>query len=378
MTARIQITKRIASDHFNGIRPFFAGVVVSTSIQSPKLVVSAFPFAYAAKELRRHGLAVLPLGGDDGKVSQVKYKGIRRPPTRLDGWIKSFPDCNVGVLLDRCEPHGYTVIDIDARALVDECIDRFGDTPLKITGRRGVHLWYQSNGEPNIPQARMGMAVDVKGAGGVVVVPPSYHRGTGTPYTFLEGSWDDLDRLPKIRPGALPATKENVAIAAESRGNVLFRTLLKRAPTVDSKEALAEVAETLNAAFPTPMRPKDVIRTAKRVWTYHAAGRNYFATGGALHLPHLHMKAIHAHPDSAIALRLLTELMCSHHNRSTFAIAPDAMEAADVIPGWSKHYYRKARDVLVDLGILECIERPRARHAGRYALVKPAKNADFG
>jgi hypothetical protein len=46
-----------------------------------------------------------------------------------------------------------------------------------------------------------------------------------------------------------------------------------------------------------------------------------------------------------------------------FAIVPEAMAAAQVISGWTKHRYREARGILVRLGRLELVsEGGRRRH----------------
>ncbi len=69
----------------------------------------------------------------------------------------------------------------------------------------GVHLWYRTTGERC--QVRLdGLKVDIKGIGGMVVVPPSIRptgQHAGKAYTFVKGSWDDLIHLPTITPGAL-------------------------------------------------------------------------------------------------------------------------------------------------------------------------------
>jgi len=59
------------------------------------------PFPDAALELRQHGLAPIPLGGDDGKVPQVsRWDRWERLPGRqfLERLTKEHPTANVGVL----------------------------------------------------------------------------------------------------------------------------------------------------------------------------------------------------------------------------------------------------------------------------------------
>src|SRR5215203_6771818 len=87
-------------------------------------------------------------------------------------------------------------------------LERFGETPLQTrTPSGGAHLWYRSSGEGCSNLHNEDLAVDIKGIGGQVVVPPSIRPSgvhAGRAYEFLAGSWDDLAGLPKIRPGSLP------------------------------------------------------------------------------------------------------------------------------------------------------------------------------
>ena len=104
-------------------------------------------FAESAIDLAGHGLAVIPLGGEDGKVPQIKHSTWKRlpGPQILAKLSKQFPDSNVGIL---CGLSNISVVDIDDPTVTDKMIDRCGDTPLKTaTPSGGVHLWYRHNGE---------------------------------------------------------------------------------------------------------------------------------------------------------------------------------------------------------------------------------------
>src|SRR5215471_1633762 len=117
-------------------------------------------FLEVAMTLARAGLAVLPLGDDDGKKPLVKWRGWKRGPGQgfLEKLIDKFPDANIGVI---CGLSGVTVVDIDDVCLLSPMIERFGDTPLKIgTPSEGVHLWYRSSGEASSALRREGLAVD--------------------------------------------------------------------------------------------------------------------------------------------------------------------------------------------------------------------------
>ncbi len=167
------------------------------------MTAPAGPFASAAKELAEAGLVVIPCGGEKGKTPKIKTKALRYRPTAetIKGWAERYDNANVGVLTG--ERSGVLVVDVDDAGVVDPMIERFGQTPLKTsTPSGGVHLWYRWNGErcSNL-RPREGLKVDIKGAGGFVVVPPSVRQSTGKPYTWLRGSLKDLPGLPGVRPG---------------------------------------------------------------------------------------------------------------------------------------------------------------------------------
>ena len=163
------------------------------------------PFATAALNIRARGLAPIPLGGDDGKVPLVRWQTWKHSPGKefLERLVADHLTANVSILTGLSR---VTVVDIDDASLVDDMVHRFGDTPLKTAPPSGgVHLWYSANGERSRNRLD-GLKVDIKAQGGMVVVPPSMRpagRHAGKPYDFLSGSWDDLSRLPTLKPGSL-------------------------------------------------------------------------------------------------------------------------------------------------------------------------------
>jgi Bifunctional DNA primase/polymerase, N-terminal len=166
------------------------------------------PFAKVAETLWHAGLVPIPVGGEDGKKPLVtSFTKWKRHPglSAIRKWIIKYPGANVGVVTGPSS--GVCVVDVDSADPVVQrrMIERFGYTALKTqTPRGGCHLWYQYNGEasadlsPHIP-------VQVKAAGGFVVVPPSVRPSgphAGCSYEFIQGTLKDLARLPPMRPGA--------------------------------------------------------------------------------------------------------------------------------------------------------------------------------
>ena len=72
------------------------------------------PFADAALVLRGHGLAPVPLGGDDGKVPLVRYRTWEKLPGRhfLESEVNKHHTANVGILTGLS---GITVVDVAPR-----------------------------------------------------------------------------------------------------------------------------------------------------------------------------------------------------------------------------------------------------------------------
>ena len=192
------------------------------------------PFASAAMDLAEAGLAVIPCGSDDGKVPSIKWRNMRyRPGAEFIGKLaRQHGHANVGILTGKLSV--VLIVDIDDPEIVAAMLERFGQTQLITrTPSGGFHLWYRWSGEKSGSLRNQGLAVDIKGAGGIVVVPPSVRPSTGRPYTWLKGSLKDLPSLPQARPGSLPLTNERAApeplrpITKARRNNTHFKLLLR-------------------------------------------------------------------------------------------------------------------------------------------------------
>lgn len=326
--------------------------MVAAALLCPKPKVSS-PFVTAALNLRAPGLAPIPLGGDDGKVPLVRWQTWKHRPGKefLERLIADHPTANVGILTGLSR---VTVVDIDDSSLVDDMVHRFGDTPLKTsTPSGGVHLWYSANGERS--RIRLdGLKVDIKALGGMVVVPPSLRPSgpyKGKPYGFLSGSWDDLSRLPTLKPGSLFDGEKNY-VREGSRNNELFSHCLAQARHCDSIDDLLDVARTFNAFSCVPELPDgQVVKTARSAWRCQQDGRNWsggparavFTTDDVERLLH--------DPD---AFTFLAKLKITHGNRSDpFALDAKAMRLANVIPGWGRNKYMAVTESLRRTGDLD-------------------------
>jgi hypothetical protein len=339
---------------------------VSSTSPLPDDLAEAGPFARVAHVLAGCGLAVMPVGGADGKEPLVTWGRWKRPPghSAIDKFIRQFPGADIGVI---CHLSNITVVDVDDPALVGAMLAQCGDTPLRLsTPRGGVHLVYRHGGEQSAVRLD-GMAVDVKAVGGFVLVPPSVRRAgphAGKCYDFICGSWDDLPHLPKVKTGSLPlavqAGKDDApagqslhllqAVGEGRRNTTLFKTLLRVARHCDDVDALVDVAEGLNEACLPPLPASELVRVAQSAWSYEETGKNWAGKGARVVVTAGHLEILATNVD-ALALCLL--LRMNHGARAEpFAVSPKAMAEANLIPGWGPKRYSAARAWLVAQGFL--------------------------
>src|SRR5262245_60514823 len=149
-------------------------------------------FASAALALHARGLAVLPVGGENGKRPLVKHWSKWRTQTRetVERLIAQHPEASIAI---NCGPSRLTVVDADDENALADAEARFGYSPLVVrTPRGGGHLYYRNAGEgcPTRLRVHEGLNVDIKGRGGYVLAPPS--------------------RLPHgVPPGAIPELRSS-------------------------------------------------------------------------------------------------------------------------------------------------------------------------
>lgn len=370
-------TKNSNSTNPQQQRIFGPGVSAGTAIPNGDWHVDTMPpgpFPAAAVELARAGLAVIPVGGDDGKKPLVKWVNWRSPlgPQWVADLCRKFPTANIGIITGLS---GITVVDCDDPGVVTAMMLRCGKTPLQTsTPSGGTHLWYRSRGERCGDLRNEGLAVDVKGRGGFVVVPPSIRPSgafAGRKYDLQFGSWADLEHLPMIRAGALPRTMYRDtdsptplrAVKQGHRNRMLFRTLLRHALHCDTQDALQYTAETINDDFDPPLSFAELQKIVKSAWHYEQTGQNWVGREARTVFTAAELQIIEQHPHGADALLLLMKLRLSHGARDGFCVVPKAMARDKVLPWWGKQRYRNAAAALVQLGQLR-VTHQGGRRAG--------------
>lgn len=109
----------------------------------------------------------------------------------INQWWKKWPDANIGVPTG--EASGWLALDIDTRhggdASLTALSEEFGDLPATLdakTGGGGYHIIFAYPKGSNIRNSagKLGEGIDVRGAGGFIVVAPSTHA-SGNVYQWL-------------------------------------------------------------------------------------------------------------------------------------------------------------------------------------------------
>jgi hypothetical protein len=185
----------------------------------------------AALWYARAGIPVLPLHtpaadgtctcrNADSCESAGKHPRLRhglhdasRDPGLIGSWWRQWPDANVGLVTGTA----LDVCDMDTGAGLAAVLDTLDvikpAAPLVRTGN-GWHLWYASTDLPN----RVGLlpGVDWRGAGGLVVAPPSVHV-SGATYRFQQ-PWDGraLPDCPPPLRALVAAPAAPVTLTAEA------------------------------------------------------------------------------------------------------------------------------------------------------------------
>ena len=330
------------------------------------------------------GLAVLPIRPDRQPSVSGFNRWSRRPGKgTLANWMRDFPDDNIAILPGLS---GVVVVDCDDTDQDEEVERLFGNTPISVVSRRGRHRYYMAChcSWPGNLRA-FGLDVDIKAGRSLVIAPPSRHE-SGHIY-LLEGDWSDIKRLPPINAENLRERLSRPLAGGRpdrrfmrdgSRGQWLNDRLCARATSCGSFDALLLEAKALNSQLePDPLDDAEVFKRAGKVWQDAQAGKlrppSASRTRTAISaLDRLCRLSSRLGPD---AMALLLMLQAQHTARcrrgETFAITPRAMADHEVIPGWPRERYERARDLLLEAGLVVLVSPHirKGRKAAQYALV---------
>lgn len=300
------------------------------------------PFAEAAPLYSDLGLVPVPLKPDKTPAVRGWHKHGPHSWKRL---VDRYGDCNIGALNGRGSLP-ITVVDIDDPDERGWCHDRFGDTPVKVrTPSGGEHWYFRANGEHRRTRLE-GHKVDILGLGGYGVLPPS--RTPHGAYAFLTGDEWDFHDLPVIK--GLGHEQSQVS---DGRNNSLFNELRVIAANTTSHDELLEEARKRNALFAEPMVDGEVQSIVKSVWRYKSEGA--LLLPGCEPVVRTTASVLDACSDSPDALYLWSTLERYHGAKHGEPFKLANATAAKL--GWSTRRFRKARDYLIEVGLLELMQQ---------------------
>ena len=165
----------------------------------------------------RRGLAIFPCqpGGKE-PVTTNGCTGATLDRDVIDHWWTTRPDLNIGLATG----DKIFVVDIDAdkggEVSFAKLEKKHGPLPqtIEVITGAGRHLWFRAPARRVIrnsvgkKSSALGEGVDIRGAGGYIIVPPSVHP-TGRKYEFSVDSADILADAPEwlIEATSWPANK---------------------------------------------------------------------------------------------------------------------------------------------------------------------------
>ena len=149
----------------------------------------------------------------------------------LAGWLRRWPDANLGVVTGRLA--GLVVLDVDPRHQGDDSLLELerenGPLPHTIealTGGGGRHVYFAHPGGTLRNKVGLAPGIDLRGDGGMIVVPPSLHA-SGRHYEWEVSHHPDETALAPL-PGWLLRLVGGKVSRAEPLGHPLayWRTLV--------------------------------------------------------------------------------------------------------------------------------------------------------
>jgi Bifunctional DNA primase/polymerase, N-terminal len=307
------------------------------------------------------GIATFPLRDDKRPAVKAWNKMGLRASRELAG---KFTDANaLGFVTNKRS--GVTVLDIDStdEQVLADALVRHGDTPIVVqTASRKAHAYYRHHGERRRIRPWDDLPIDLLGVGGLVVAPPTLV--TKGQYEFIQGSLDDIDRLPAMRglspdmyvdsPSIAPDESESDCIAQGTRSATLWRFCMSHASShrvetgkVIDRSYLIDAARKLNGDCVPPLPDSEVIAVASSAWGYEVRGSNWFGTGRRVVASHDEVDELS--PDAFYLLARLRR----HHWRRKFAVANGMAESL----GWHRVRLSKARTELETKGKIKMLRR---------------------
>jgi hypothetical protein len=221
---------------------------------------------FALRYLGR-AFAVIPAQGKQPVVDWRKYQDVRPTQAEVLSWWGRYPDANIALVTGKIS--GVVVIDVDA-----ETPEKFTPTAIVKSSPGHYHYYYAHPGGVVACSASVVTPhVDVRGDGGIVILPPSIHynkrnRPDGK-YTWLVGPRDaSFAPLPewilekvKVRQPISELIKGSEKGARNVTTTSVVGSLLKRYPIQDWESVCWPLIVAYNAQSNRPPLGEGELRT---------------------------------------------------------------------------------------------------------------------
>jgi hypothetical protein len=172
-----------------------------------------------------------PAPGKHPHVRWEVYQHALPPADEVRSWWHRWPSANVGVVTGAVS--GVVVLDVDPRhggegalAALEAVHGALPDSVEDRTGGGGWHRWFGHPGA-TVSSGPLAPGLDLKGDGGLVVVPPSVHA-SGVPYRWRPGH-DPMQHALAPLPDWLHPTPGAVPRGVAVGGAAPLRTPSERA-----------------------------------------------------------------------------------------------------------------------------------------------------
>lgn len=151
----------------------------------------------AALAYHRHGWAIIPAAPRSKRpiVRWQIYQDGMPGEKAVRKWFARWPDANLSVVTGANS--GIVVLDVDpahgGASSLSKMEDRHGALPETVesrTGGGGRHIYFAHPGFEVRNRAGLAPGLDLRGDGGVIIVPPSIHPN-GKPYMWCQGHAPD-------------------------------------------------------------------------------------------------------------------------------------------------------------------------------------------
>lgn len=298
-----------------------------------------------------HGITTLPM--DRNKKPRVKnFLTLGREGSRA--LAQKFPDAEAIAIV--CENNGLTILDVDSSddSVFADALSKFGDTPIKVrSGGGNYQAWFANSGEARLIKPNDALPIDILGKG-LVIAPPSV--GSSGRYEFIEGSLDDLCRLPRLRPVGGPSPAALIPSCAPGRipkgrrSVEVWRFCMREVAGGSTYEELLEAARVFNGtALEEPISEANLIRATMSAMQKEASGENWFGSGRRLAIDIDNFDSLLRYPHASHLYLYLKRYNWGHPFVLANAVAPAL--------GYTLSRFRAARDVIVDLGLIHSIHK---------------------